>query len=113
MPNPTPQVCLGLALALAVAGCDDTVGGNVPVGGDEASDAALERFVRRAHLDLSGLPPTDSDLAADTATLRPAGNTPAARRALVQKLRGNAAWAEVWIEELQNRVLGGETLTYR
>jgi len=110
---PTPQVCLGLALALGVAACDDTVGGNVPVGGDEASDAALERFVRRAYLDLSGLPPSDADLAADTATLRTGGNTPGARRALVQKLMGNAAWADVWIEELQNRVLGGETLAYR
>jgi hypothetical protein len=110
---PTPQVCLGLAAAVAMAACDDTVGGNVPVGGDEASDAALERFVRRAYLDLSGLPPGDADLAADTATLRSGGNTPGARRAQVQKLMGQAAWAEVWIEELENRVLGGETLTSR
>jgi hypothetical protein len=106
-----PQVCL--AAALAIAACDDTVTGNVPVGGDEASDAALERFVRRAYLDLSGLPPNDADLAADAATLRAAGNTPAARRALVQKLMGQTAWADVWIEELENRVLGGDTLEFR
>jgi hypothetical protein len=96
-----------------LVGCDETRGGNVPVGGDEASDAALERFVRRAYLDLSGLPPGDAELATETATLRAGGNTPAARRTLIVKLMNAAPWATVWIEELENRVLGGETLAYR
>ncbi len=115
MRNPTLGVCLAACLLLGpwLAACDDTIGGHTPVGGDEASDAALERFVRRAYLDLSGLPPADADLAADAATLRTAGTTPAARRALVGKLMQQAAWANVWVEELDNRVLGGETLTSR
>ncbi|MBZ0232064.1 MAG: hypothetical protein K8M05_06895 [Deltaproteobacteria bacterium] len=108
---PTVRVCL--LAALATAACDDTVGGNVPVGGEEASDAALERFVRRAYIDLSGLPPSDADLAAEAAALRTGGNTPAARRALVQKLMGQASWANVWVEELENRVFGGDTLEVR
>jgi hypothetical protein len=98
---------------LGLAACDETVGGNIPVGGDQATDAALERFVRHAYLDLAGLPPGDADLAAETAALRAAGNTPMARRALITKLMGQAAWAQVWVEELDNRVLGGETLAYR
>ena len=115
MRNATPAVCLAacLSLTLGLAACDETRSGNVPVGGDEASDAALERFVRRTYLDLTGLPPPDADLAAETATLRSAGNTPAARRALVTRLRAAAPWATVWIEELQNRVLGGDTLEGR
>ncbi len=104
---------LALTLTLTLAGCDETVGGNQPIGGDEATEASLQRFVRRAHLDLAGAPPSDAVLAADVATLRGATNPPAARRALVQRLMIEPAWATVWIEELENRVLGGETLTYR
>ncbi len=107
----TPHVCLAAVLLLAA--CDETVGGNTPVGGDEASDAALERFVRRAYIDLSGLPPGAAELSAEVASLRAGGNTPTARRALISKLMSAAAWANVWIEELDNRVLGGETLSYR
>ncbi len=99
--------------ALMTAACDDTVGGNVPIGGDEASDASLERFVRRAYIDLSGLPPGDAELVGETAALRSGGNTPAVRRALVQKLMGQTAWADVWVEELENRVFGGDTLAFR
>jgi hypothetical protein len=102
-----------LATLLLVASCDETVGGNVPVGGDEATEASLQRFVRRAHLDLAGTPPDDATLAADVAALRSATNPPAARRALVQRLMDEAPWARVWVEELENRVLGGETLASR
>jgi hypothetical protein len=49
--NPTPAACLAACLIIFVA-CESIDGGHVPVGGDEASDAALERFVRRVHLDL-------------------------------------------------------------
>jgi len=101
------------AVLLLLAACDDTVSGNKPVGGGEASDAAIERFVRWAFLDLSGAPPSDADLAARVAAVRAGGNTPAVRRALVQELMAAPAFATVWTEELENRVLGGETLAYR
>ena len=91
-----------LALTLTLAGCDETVGGNQPIGGDEATEASLQRFVRRTHLDLAGAPPSDAVLAADVATLRGATNPPAARRALVQRLMTEPAWATVGIEELAN-----------
>ncbi len=113
MRNSTPGVCLAACLSIFLAACESTEGGHIPVGGDEASDAALERFVRRVYVDLSGVPPTDAELSAETANLRSAGNTPVARRALVQKLMAAAPWANVWIDELENRVLGGETLENR
>lgn len=111
MRNPT-RIALAIA-CLALAACEETVGGNQPVGGDEATEASLQRFVRRAHLDLAGLPPSDATLAADVATLRASTNPPAARRALVQRLMAEPAWATVWVEELENRVLGGQTLDDR
>jgi len=116
--NPTRLVraataALAVILLASTPACDDTVGGNLPVGGDEATEASLQRFVRRVHLDLAGMPPSEATLAADVATVGSSTNPPAARRALVQRLMGEAPWAMVWIEELENRVLGGETLTYR
>lgn len=120
MRNPTRRprasaalVCTLLTAIAATAACDATVGGNVPVGGDEATEASLQRFVRRAHLDLAGAPPDEATLAADVAAVRGSTNPPAARRALVQRLMGEPAWATVWVEELENRVLGGETLEGR
>lgn len=115
MRNPTPILHAATAalLALALAACDETVGGHAPVGGDEATEASLQRFVRRAHLDLAGTPPDEATLAADVAALRASTNPTAARRALVQRLMAAPAWASVWVEELENRVLGGETLTGR
>lgn len=96
--------------ALGAAGCGETVGGQKPVGKMVDSDAKLQRYLRRAYLDLSGHPPSDADLTAATTRLRDADNTPAARGALVDDLIANSAFAKTWIGELENGIFGGNTL---
>jgi hypothetical protein len=93
-----------------VAACHDTQLGNQPVGGSVDSDASIERFLRHAFLDLSGHPPSDSDLAATTQQLRDAGNTPSARRSVVAGLIAQDAFAKVWVGELENALFGGSTV---
>jgi len=92
---------------LCLAACDETVGGNQPVGGDVDTEAEVQRFLRRAYLDLTGKGPSDADLAASTTRLRAAGNTPSARSELVAELLGKDAFTKVWVEELENGIFGG------
>ena len=54
----------GVAWLALLAACDRTVDGNLPVGGDQPSQAETERFARRLHLDLTGGSP-DDDIAVD------------------------------------------------
>lgn len=103
------RIFLWLGLCLA-ASCETTVDNQKPVGSHVDSDARLERFVRHAYLDLSGLPPTDDDLHAATARLRDEGNTAAARGDLIDELVAKDAYAKVWIEELENGIFGGNNL---
>jgi len=97
-------------LLMCFAACDDTVAGQKPVGGTVDTEAQIQRFLRRAYLDLSGKPPSDADLSASTTRLRDAGNTPTARAALVDDLVAAEAFSKVWVEELENAILGGNTL---
>lgn len=102
---------LAPAIACVVAGaCGDTIGGNKPVGKAVDSDAHLQRYLRRAYLDLSGHAPADGELADATARLRDAGNTAAAREALVDDLIARDSFATLWLGELQNAVFGGAAL---
>jgi hypothetical protein len=103
------RIFLWLGLCL-VASCETTVDNQKPVGSHVDSEARLERFVRHAYLDLSGLPPTDDELHAATARLRDDGNTAAARADLLDELIAKDAFANVWVEELENGILGGNTL---
>ncbi len=96
--------------ACAVAGCDSRVDHNKPVGSSVDSDAQIERYVRRAYLDLSGHNPSDADVAAGLQRLRDGGNTAEARGALVDELLGRDTFAKVWLEELENAIFGGNTL---
>ena len=81
-----------------------------PVGTNTDTEAEVQRYVRRAYLDLSGHPPTDADLAAATTELRDANNTAIARGAFVDRLIATDAFATLWIEELENSIFGGNTL---
>jgi hypothetical protein len=99
-------ICVG-CLAGALGACEETVGGNQPVGGDVDTDAEIQRFLRRAYLDLTGSGPSDADLTASTTRLREAGNTPAARGELVAELVAKPAFTKVWVEELENGIFGG------
>ena len=96
--------------AAALAACDTTVGGNQPIGKVVDSDAQLQRYLRRGYLDLSGHAPGDGELADATGKLRDAGNTAAARGALVDDLIGQGGFATVWTGELENAIFGGNSL---
>jgi hypothetical protein len=102
-----------LAAIPIVAACDDTVGGLAPVGGDQPSQAELERFTRRLHLDLTGDTPSDAFVADATARLTEAGNTAAARRELAAELVAGDGFAALYVAELENRTFGGETADAR
>ena len=100
-----------IATALfCLTACDDTVSGQKPVGGDVDTEAEIQRYLRRAYLDLTGHVPTDADLAASTTRLQAAANTPTARGELVAELVAKEEFAKTWVEELENGIFGGSTL---
>lgn len=101
---------ISLLLPLCLAACDHTIDDQKPVGSHVDSEAEVQRYVRRAYLDLSGRPPADADLQAATVRLRDAQNTAAARGAFVDELIASEDYAKVWIEELENGIFGGNTL---
>jgi hypothetical protein len=99
-----------LCLPVCFAACEQAIDDQQPVGGHTDSEAEVQRYVRRAYLDLSGRPPNDTDLAAAVTRLRDAQNTAAARASFVDERLGTADFATVWIEELENGIFGGNTL---
>jgi hypothetical protein len=104
-----PRWLIPLVCALA-GGCDSKVDHNKPVGTTVDSDAQIERYLRRATLDLSGGNPTDAELADGLGQLRAADNTAAARATFVDGLLGRDTFATVWVGELENTIFGGNTL---
>src|SRR6185503_8822543 len=98
-----------LWIPFCLAACDHTVDDQKPVGGHTDSEAEVQRYVRRAYLDLSGRPPADTDLNATTTRLRDANNTAAARAMFVDEQIATDAYAKVWVEELENGIFGGNT----
>jgi|GEM_PF-1960739 len=103
---------LTLACALSL-GCSDTVSGVVPVGGDQPSEAELERFARRLHLDLTGATASDDYLRGVVDRLVADGNLPSVRTAVVDELLATADYAAAFVEDLENRLFIGETLDGR
>jgi uncharacterized protein DUF1549 len=99
-----------LATLLGLAACGGTVDGQKPIGGTVDTDAEIQRYLRRAYLDLTGKAPTDDELATATSRLRDQNNTPTARAGFVDDLMASTRFAKVWIEELENNVFGGATL---
>ncbi len=97
-------------VALSAAACSgDSVEGVAPVGGTAASSVELERFARRLHLDLTASPASDEYLADAVAELEQAQAGPAAARAaLADRLMESDDFAQVFVDELSNRVFGGE-----
>ncbi len=108
--SPRTWVLLGVTLAGACSG--DTVGGVSPVGGEEPQAVELERFVRRLHLDLTASPASDEYLADAVAELeadgRARGGSAAARASIADRLIESPEFARAAIDELANRVFGGE-----
>jgi hypothetical protein len=99
-----------LAVLLCLGACDHTVDGQKPVGGDVDTDAEIQRYLRRAYLDLTGHTPSDTELADATTRLREQANTPTARGAFVDELIQASTFATVFIDELENNVFGGNDL---
>lgn len=100
-----------ITLVLCLAACDQTVAGGPPVGGNVDTDAEIQRYLRRAYLDLTGETPTEADLTASTTRLRDANNSPTARGELVAELVSKEEFANVWTEEIENGIFGGNSLT--
>ena len=99
-----------VATLLCVAACGDSLIGNKPVGGNVDTVAEIQRYLRRANLDLAGHVPSDADLAASTTRLVDAANTAAARETLVDEMIAKDAFGTVWIGELENGIFGGNTV---
>lgn len=99
-----------LAILLCLAACDGTIPAGKPVGTTVDTEAELQRFLRRAYLDLTGAVPTEAELAAGTTRLLDAGNTAAARGELADELIAGEEFSNIWIEELENTIFGGNTL---
>jgi hypothetical protein len=99
-----------LCVPLCLVACEQTADHQKPIGSHTDSEAEVQRYVRRAYLDLSGRPPSDADLQAATVRLRDAGNTAAARDAFAGELIARADYAKLWVEELENAIFGGNTL---
>jgi hypothetical protein len=97
-------------LGLLGLGCDETITGQQPVGGSVDTEAEIQRYLRRAYLDLSGSAPTDEDLATATTRLQDAGNTALERGVLVDELIAKPEFADLWVEELENTIFGGNNL---
>jgi hypothetical protein len=112
-PGFVPAICaLALVISPALTGCENTVDGVIPVGGEESSAVEIERFVRRLHLDLTGSPPEQSALAAGVARLT-GENSATTRAELVDELLATPEFAALFVGELENHVFGGETMEAR
>jgi hypothetical protein len=99
-----------ITFLLCLTACDQTVAGGQPVGGSVDTDAEIQRYLRRAYLDLTGETPSDADLTASTTRLRDAQNTAAARGELVDDLLAKQEFATVWTQEIENKIFAGNTL---
>jgi hypothetical protein len=106
-----PALC-AIALTATLHGCHDTVDGVTPVGGTTASQAEVERFGRRLHLDLTGSRADDAYLGTVTAAIAD-DNSAAARAGLADALLDAPGFASIYVEELENRAFGGEPIDER
>jgi hypothetical protein len=96
--------------AILLGACGSTHADQEPIGGNVDTDVELQRFLRRAYIDLSGAVPDDATLAAGTTRLRELGNTAAARGQLIDELVAEDRFATVWVEDLENTIFGGNSL---
>ena len=100
------------ACALVLLGCSRQ-DGNLPVGEDGPSVVEQERYLRRLHIDLAGTAPSDATLQAGVQRLASEGNLAATRRTLAKELMQLSSFAEVFVGELSNRALEGESVEAR
>lgn len=114
-------VLVGTALLLLCAACEiekasssgGTVEGLTPVGSSAPSEAALSRFGRRAHLDLTGEVPDQAFLDSVVQRLTDTDNATTERLAIVQELVDSPGFGSTFVGELQSRAFGGSSLSDR
>lgn len=99
------------AFATLWLGCSETETGLVPVGEVAESPVRLTRFVRRLHLDLAGVEPSEDELARAVAVLAER-NDAKARGELAAELVARPSFATLYVAELENRVFSGQTTDY-
>ena len=93
--------------AIPWIGCTERETGLLPVGSSAASVIEQTRYVKRLHLDLTGLLPSDADIDAAITRLAAEGDTPATRAEMADDLLATPAFAALFASELENRVFGG------
>jgi hypothetical protein len=93
---------------VAALGCDKTVDGVSPVGGEITSPAEVERFVRRAHLDLTGSTAEVAFVDEARDRILAAGNSAAVRGEVVDDLLADPAFAEAFVDEVENRTFAAD-----
>lgn len=101
------HIYLMCALACAAA-CDKTVDGVIPVGGDEASPAEVERFVRRAHLDLTGSAAEAAFVDDARDRILADNNSAAVRGTVIDDLLADSKFATAFVDELENRTFAAD-----
>lgn len=101
---------LGAIALLGVAACHQVEGGIAPVLGDEPTPAEKERFARRLHLDLTGLPPSPAQAEALLERLDEEGNTAAARGAVAAEILATPAAARLLVAEAESAAYSGQTI---
>jgi hypothetical protein len=107
------NIAIPLFVAAVAAGACSRDEGNHPVGGSDVSVLEQQRFLRRMHLDLGGVAPSDDVEAAALERLGAEGNTAATRGAMARELIDQASFATVFVTELESRAFEGDSVEAR
>ena len=91
--------------------CNETHGGNQPIGGDVDTEAEIQRYLRRAYLDLTGSGPSDAELAASTTRLHDGRQHVGGARRARRRAARQVEFSTVWVEELENAIFGGNSIS--
>lgn len=99
------------ALALVgLCGCNQARDGFAPVLGDDVTLAEKERFARRLHLDLTGLPPTSDQVESLIRRLDDEGNTAKTRAAVAAEIITSPEMASLTLAEAASAAFSGQSV---
>lgn len=105
-----PFFLISWAVILGVVGCGESRQGLSPVLGDDATPAQRERFARRLHLDLTGLPPSPEAQDAIVLRLGEEGNTAETRGAIAADVLASPAARSLLVTEVTEAAYSGQSL---
>lgn len=95
---------------VALAGCNQERNGFTPVLGDDVTAAEKERFARRLHLDLTGLPATAEEVQSIVSRLDKDGNTAETRDSVAAELIASPAMGALLLAEIESAALSGQSV---